>query len=117
MTEIYRNTNSALSRPIAETLMIQTQESAWQDCGAEGFWIKPLYEDEASGQRTWLMRVDPGATAPFHTHEETEQIFVIEGSFYDHENTYQVGDFAIRAPGVSHSAGSKDGAVLLLIYF
>jgi len=116
MTEIYQNTHSALSRPNAETLLTSTQKSQWQDCGAEGFWIKSLYEDTASSQRTWLMKIDPGASAPAHTHEETEQIFVIEGSFYDNKNTYRAGDFAIRAPGVSHTAGSDEGAVVLLVY-
>jgi len=116
MTEIFQNNGIALHRPVEETLVVRTQKSEWQDCGTEGFRIKPLYEDEPSGQRTWLMRVDPGATAAAHAHEETEQIYVIEGSFYDNENTYQAGDFAIRAPGVMHTAGSETGAIVILVY-
>ena len=116
MTEIFQNATAALPRPIAETLVARTHGSAWQDCGTAGFWIKPLYEDAASGQRTWLMRVEPGASAPSHAHDETEQIYVIEGSFFDDQNTYRAGDFAIRAPGVMHTAGSDDGAIVMLIY-
>ena len=116
MTEIFKNASSALPRPVAETLVARTHGSEWQDCDTDGFWIKPLYEDAASGQRTWLMRVEPGATAPAHAHDETEQIYVIEGSFYDDENTYRAGDFAIRAPGVMHTGGSETGAIVMLVY-
>jgi anti-sigma factor ChrR (cupin superfamily) len=41
----------------------------WQAAGTEGFWIKPLYEDLERGEKTMLMKVDPGAFAPSHTHE------------------------------------------------
>ena len=116
MTELFRNGTTALPRPVAVTLVARTHGSQWQDCGAPGFWIKPLYEDVPGGQRTWLMRVEPGASAPAHAHEETEQIYVIEGSFFDEENTYRAGDFAIRAPGVMHTAGSVNGAIVLLVY-
>lgn len=116
MAEMFRNTTAALPRPKDGTLVTHTHGSEWQECGADGFWIKPLYEDVASGQRTWLMRVDPGAAAPAHAHDETEQIYVIEGSFHDDEHTYRAGDFAIRAPGVMHSAGSETGAIVMLVY-
>lgn len=116
MTEMFQNPASALPRPDAGTLVARTHGTEWQDCGAEGFWIKPLYEDAASGQRTWLMRVEPGAHAPSHAHDEVEQIYVIEGSFYDEENTYRAGDFAIRAAGVPHTGGSETGAIVMLVY-
>ena len=116
MTEIFRNDSIALSRPEGGTLVARIAGSEWQDSGTEGFHIKPLYEDKASGQRTWLMRVEPGAVAPAHAHEEFEQIYVIEGSFYDDENTYRAGDFAIRAPGVMHTGGSETGAIVMLVY-
>jgi len=88
----------------------------WQECGEDGFWIKPLFEDAGSGMRTWLMKVDAGAFSPLHAHEEFEQVYVIEGSFYDQDKTYAAGEFILRAPGAMHSAGSRDGAVMLLFY-
>lgn len=116
MAEIFGSDREGLPRPEAGTLVARTAGSDWQDSGTEGFWIKPLHEDAASGQRTWLMRVAPGAHAPAHAHEEFEQIYVIEGSFHDEENTYRAGDFAIRAPGAMHTAGSETGAIVLLVY-
>ena len=92
----------------------------WQDSGEEGFWIKPLLEDDMEDDnaalRTWLMKVDAGAFSPMHAHDDIEQIFVIEGLFYDQGKIYKPGDYVIRAPGTMHSAGSEDGAVVLLFY-
>lgn len=116
MTEIFQNGAKALSSPKAGTLISRTHGSDWQSSGTEGFLIKPLLEDPETGQRTWLMRVEPGAWSPSHAHEEMEQIYVIEGSFYDDETTYRAGDFAVRAPGVMHTAGSETGAIVMLIY-
>ena len=116
MSEIFKNPSDALPRPDGETLVARTADTEWRETGTAGFLIKPLFEDAASSQRTWLMKVEPGALAPPHAHDETEQIFVIEGTFYDDENEYGPGDFAIRAPGVVHGGGSKDGAIVMLVY-
>ena len=87
----------------------------WESSDDPGFCFKPLYE--APGRRTWLMRVEPGAWSPPHAHEgELEQIYVLEGSFYDDERLMRAGDFCCRAPGAIHSAGSDEGALVLLVY-
>ncbi len=116
MDEIIQSEATALPRPKGGTLVARTGGSQWQESGTDGFLIKPLFEDPATGERTWLMRIEPGATASSHAHDETEQIYVVEGSFYDGETTYRAGDFAIRAPGVMHTAGSEEGAIVMLVY-
>ena len=64
-----------------------------------------------------LMKVDPGAFAAMHTHKgEFEQIYVVDGSFYDQDRTMGVGDYCCRAPDAAHQAGSKDGAIVVLVY-
>jgi len=108
MTEIFENPGPALPLPVGTTLTIATKDQDWQDSGTPGFWIKPLFEYAGTKQRTWLMKVDPGADAPLHTHVGYEQIYVIEGSFSDGINSYTAGDFAIRAPDVPHSATSTE---------
>ena len=71
MAEIFTNETTALPRPSEGTLVCRTAQADWQDTGTEGFLIKPLFEDAGSGQRTWLMKVEPGALAPPHAHDET----------------------------------------------
>lgn len=116
MGEIFQTEKQALPRPEAGTLVARTHGSEWLPSGTDGFLIKPLFQDASRGQRTWLMRVEPGAVATSHAHDELEQIYVIEGSFYDDETTYRAGDFAVRAPSALHSAGSETGALVMLIY-
>lgn len=102
--------------PLAQGSSYRAAAAAeWEETGDPGFRYKRLYE--APGQRTWLMRVEPGAFSPPHAHEgELEQIYVLEGSFYDDDRLMRAGDFCCRAPGAMHSAGSDEGAVVLLVY-
>lgn len=118
MNEIFiRNAGvDPLALPRSGALVFDARQIDWQDCGEAGFYIKPLLEDEKAGIRTWLMKVEAGAFSPLHAHAEFEQIYVLEGSFYDQDKTYGPGEFIVRAPGAMHSAGSENGAVVLLFY-
>ncbi len=53
--------------------------------------------------------------APLHRPAD-QQGYVLEGDFYDQNQTYRVGDFIARQPGASHKAGSENGAVVLLFF-
>lgn len=108
---------SGIHAPVRGSRYISAGGSAWQPTDAPGFWVKPLYEDAARGEKTMLMKVDAGAFAPSHTHDgEFEQIFVIQGSFHDQNGTLREGDYCCRAPDAAHTAGSAEGAVVLLVY-
>ena len=73
-------------------------------------------EDQQAGVRTWLMKVEAGAFSPPHAHDQIEQIYVLEGSFYDQDKTCGPGEYIVRAMGAMHSAGSENGALVLLFY-
>jgi len=88
----------------------------WEPTGTDGFWVNRLYEDDARGERTWLMRIDPGAYSSPHAHEEFEQVYVLEGSFYDDDRLVKAGEFCARSPGAVHSAASDGGALMLVMY-
>jgi anti-sigma factor ChrR (cupin superfamily) len=119
MSEIFNRQAGAaspLTLPRAGSGYVDSSGSEWQESGAEGFLIKPLMENPETGVRTWLMKVEPGAFSELHAHAEVEQIYVVEGSFYDQEKTYGAGAYIVRAPGAMHTAGSDTGAVVLLFY-
>ena len=107
---------SALPLPASGSKHTDGAAANWQECGAEGFLVKPLLEDGASGLRTWLMKVEPGAWSDLHAHDELEQIYVLEGAFYDQDKTYRAGEYIVRAAGAMHTAGSETGATVLLFY-
>jgi anti-sigma factor ChrR (cupin superfamily) len=121
MTEIF-NREAAdenklpLSLPISGSVYMNRDPFTFQETGTPGFNIKPLYENPDAQQRTWLMEVEAGASCESHSHQELEQVYVLSGSFYDEEHTYYPGEFILRAPGAMHTAGSQDGATVLLVY-
>ena len=108
---------SGISAPVEGSMRFSATGIEWQPTDLDGFWIKPLYEDHARGEKTMLMKVAPRAFAPSHAHSgEFEQIYVIEGSIYDQHATLRAGDYCCRAPDALHTAGSDEGAILMLIY-
>ena len=99
-----------------DPIYIRSNEQPWERSESDGFLVKVLRESADGTHRTWLMKVESGAYSPPHAHDELEQVLVLEGSFYDQDRTYGPGDFVTRQPGEMHEAGSRDGAVILLIY-
>jgi anti-sigma factor ChrR (cupin superfamily) len=118
MTELFSSepTSMLAHLPVSGSLMLNTAEMEWQDGGVEGFWIKSIMEDDQKELRTWLMKVDPGAFSESHSHTDIEQIYVINGSFYDQNGAYETGAFIVRAAGAEHTAGSHEGCTVLLMY-
>ena len=111
-----RESDCILPVAAAASSYMSAVDTDWQATGSDGFWVKKLYEDEARGERTWLMRIDPGAYSPPHAHEEFEQVYVLGGSFYDDDRLVRAGEFCARSPGAVHSAASDEGATMLVIY-
>lgn len=96
--------------------VVKSGELAWARENVDGFWSKELYSDPETGKATILMKVDPGAFADNHAHDTLEQVYVVEGSFYDQETTYVAGDYVVRRPGTIHRTGSEDGALVLVVF-
>ncbi len=105
--------SAELGLPAAGTKVVRT--SGWTAGERPGELVRPLIEDPA-GYRTMLMQILPGPLGVAHDHDTIEQIYVMEGDFFDEEASYQAGDFVLRMPGTMHRAGSKGGATLLISY-
>lgn len=88
----------------------------WEPTETDGFWVKRLYQDAQRGESTWLMKIDPGASSSPHAHGQFEQVYVMEGSFYDEQRLVRAGEFCARSPGAVHFAASDEGAVILVVY-
>ena len=86
----------------------------WTDDGT-GTMIQAMLHDSA-GYRTTLMRVAPGPLGAAHAHAEIEQVYVLDGDFFDEEHSYAAGDLVVRAAGAMHRTGSIGGCTMLLIY-
>jgi anti-sigma factor ChrR (cupin superfamily) len=88
---------------------------AWAAGERLGERVRSLIDDSA-GYRTMLLQVTPGPLGELHSHETIEQIYVLDGEFFDDEASYGPGDFVVRMPGTMHRAGSRGGCTMMVIY-
>jgi len=90
---------------------------------SEGVWLevaprtklKMLHVDPVTGERTGLMRMEPGSVYPEHDHPESEECFVLEGVVNIEGMDYRPGDYVIAYAGGRHDViRSASGGLLLL---
>lgn len=72
--------------------------------------------DDPRGYRTILLKIEPSPLGELHSHTEIEQIYILEGDFFDDDASYGAGDFVLRMPGAMHRAGSRNGCTMLITY-
>jgi anti-sigma factor ChrR (cupin superfamily) len=94
---------------------IKLAASDWRPGARPGELIRTFVNDPR-GYRTMLMKIEPGPIGTLHAHDEIEQIYVMDGDFYDDDASYGMGDFVLRMPGTMHRAGSKNGCTMLIVY-
>ena len=94
---------------------IKLEAADWQPGPRAGELVRSLVDDPR-GYRTMLSKVPPGPVGAMHAHDEIEQIYVIEGDFFDDDASYGPGDFVLRMPGTMHRAGSTNGCTMLIVY-
>jgi anti-sigma factor ChrR (cupin superfamily) len=75
-----------------------------------------LYEDEASGASSALLKYAPGAQVPEHRHEGYEHVYVLAGEQMDERGRYPAGTFVINPPGTSHHVRSPEGCLVLIVW-
>ena len=95
--------------------------AAWQDNlpwqpFRNGVEIYRLYGDNTSGSAAALLRYEPGASVPRHTHTGFEHIYVLTGSQTDQNGEHQAGTFVINPPHSNHTVVSQAGCIVLVIW-
>ncbi len=74
-------------------------------------WL-PVSWDDAVGQGSYLMRMEPGATTVEHEHPGFEEFLILEGTLTDSDGTvFRAGDFVSYERGVHHS-WTNDGCLI-----
>ena len=105
--------SDSMALPAAGSKKVQAGD--WIAGERPGEQLRPLIDDPA-GYRTMLLQVAPGPLGVMHAHDTVEQIYVLEGDFFDDAASYGPGDFVVRMPGTQHRAGSRNGCTMLAIY-
>lgn len=101
------------SPPTNEMKLVRASDSPWVALGAPGVEVRPLL-----GQKTLLVRMQPGAVFPEHEHRQVEQCYVLEGSVTDSDGiTAYAGDFVCMPANITHRPIHTDtGCVFLIAY-
>lgn len=80
----------------------------------EGVYVKILRFDEITNRPpTFLLKFEPGASYPNHSHPAGEEIYVLEGEIRSGKDELKKGDYMYMPPGSTHSVFSKTGCILL----
>jgi anti-sigma factor ChrR (cupin superfamily) len=75
-------------------------------------WL-PVSYDEATGQGTYLMRMEPGAVTIAHDHAGMEEFLVLEGDLVDSDGTvFGPGDFVSYEAGTHHNSWTETGCLI-----
>jgi anti-sigma factor ChrR (cupin superfamily) len=96
-----------------EATIVRRDEGAWMPSPVPGVQMRPLL-----GEKTVLVRMQPGAVYPKHEHREAEQCYVLEGSVSDSDGvTVHAGDFICMGADTVHRPIHTDtGCTFLITY-
>ena len=82
----------------------------------EGIHVQLLRYDEATQRApTFLLKFDPGASYPNHSHPAGEEVYVLEGEVRFGPNQLNAGDYLYTPPGGTHSVFSRTGCTMLFV--
>ena len=101
------------SAPSEHMTIVRSGDAPWVSMPFPGVEIRQLI-----GDKTLMVRMQPGAVFPQHDHPRAEQCYVLEGSITDSDGlTLQAGDFVLMSGGITHAPlHSEEGCVLLVAY-
>jgi anti-sigma factor ChrR (cupin superfamily) len=108
-------TSTIVNADLSRRVVIATEGEPWTRSPHPGVWRRALERHGAeSGRATSVVRFDPGARFPEHTHPGGEEILVLEGVFVDDEGSYPAGSYMLNPPGSHHAPASPTGCVLFV---
>lgn len=92
---------------------INTSSAEWHQGLVDGLSVMPLHEFE--GEHVALVKWAPNIQFKFHKHWGGEEIFVLEGTFYDEHGVYPKGSW-LRSPHLSaHTPYTKEDGALIFV--
>ncbi|MCJ8347818.1 cupin domain-containing protein, partial [bacterium] len=92
---------------------INTLDKTWLPGSIQGLQVMPLHQ--YNSENVALVKWDPNTVFVPHKHLGGEEIFVLEGTFYDEHGVYPKGTW-IRSPNMSkhHPFTKEEGTTILV---
>ena len=96
-----------------EQLVVDTNVTTWSSGAVPGIEIMHLHE--YGDVRVALIRWAPNTPFKAHSHPGGEEVYVIEGAYYDEQGEYSAGSW-IRSPhGSRHAPYTRDEGALIFV--
>ena len=95
--------------------IVRAGDGAWHTL-VPGVVAKRLYEESPGGNVALLVRMEPGAQYPPHSHADVEHCYVLEGRLHFGDLVLNPGDYQCALPSSTHrGAHTVDGCMVLII--
>ena len=93
---------------------VDTNATEWEEIGP-GARRKTLVENPETGQRTRIVQWDPGYQVNYlDEHPHGEYIYILEGTFVDHNRASGPGTYIHQRPGSHHQPSTPDGCTFIV---
>ena len=79
-----------------------------------GVFENHVFIDRETGERTVIVRFEPGSSYPLHNHPGKEEIYVIEGDVKVGKYQMQSGDYLLTPAGGKHAVTTVGGCTVLI---
>ncbi|MDQ3805521.1 MAG: cupin domain-containing protein [Acidobacteriota bacterium] len=99
--------------------MLDLTRIPWRATRHRGIHLHVLRRDEATGDATVLIRMEPGCSYPAHRHRGVEEVFVLQGGYRDQRGAHCAGDYVLNEAGSAHqpAALAEEGEDCVLLAF
>jgi quercetin dioxygenase-like cupin family protein len=99
---------------LVKTASMQWKPLVESGVDTEGISVKPLRTEPATGRaQSFVLRFEPGAKYPYHSHPAGEELFVLSGSCVIEGAMLEAGDYLYTPPGSKHAVRTDTGCTLL----
>ena len=82
----------------------------------DGIEVHWLYRGDGDAPSAALLKYQPGATVPRHSHPGYEHIYVLQGAQSDEYGEHAKGSLTINPPGSAHSVSSPKGCIVYAVW-
>src|SRR5919199_2345850 len=89
--------------------MLDLSKIEWRETRHEGVALRVLRRDEATGDATVLIRLEPGCSYPAHRHVGVEEVFILQGGYRDAQGEHRAGDYVLNEADSAHRPVALDG--------
>ena len=108
--------SDSLNQDFTKRIVINTQNEIWHTSPSSG--VERLYLERDNlgeyAKASSIVKFRPGSKFDNHTHDNGEEIFVLEGTFSDQHGDYPHGTYLRNPHNTDHIPFSKDGCKILV---